>query len=135
MRISEQIDALEVMGINSASFLVLPKIIAGLTMFPVLVILAGFLNLMGGYLAGVWSGLLTPYEYIYGVRTQFDVYNIWFALTKSITFGFIITSVSSFYGFYVKGGSLEVGQASTEAVTRSCILLLLADFVIAQLFV
>lgn len=134
MRISEQIDALEVMGINSASFLVLPKVIAGITMFPILVILAAFLELLGGYIAGVYSGLLTPHDYIYGIRTQFDIYNVWFALTKSVTFGFIITSVSAYQGYYTRGGSLEVGQASTQAVTKSCIYLLLADYFIAQLF-
>jgi len=132
MRITEQIDALEVMGINSASYLVLPKLIAGLFMFPMLVILSGFLCLLGGYVGGVATGLLTETEYVYGMRAQFVPYNITFAMIKSVVFGFLITSISSFQGYYTKGGSLEVGQASTAAVTNSCIALLCADYVLAQ---
>lgn len=134
MRITEQIDALEVMGINSASYLVLPKMVAGVAMFPLLCILSGVLGLLGGYIAGVGSGQLTAYEYIYGLRAQFDVGNIGFALTKSVCFGFLITTISAFKGYFVRGGSLEVGKNSTLAVTNSCIAMLLADYVIAQLF-
>jgi phospholipid/cholesterol/gamma-HCH transport system permease protein len=133
MRITEQIDALEVMGINSASFLVLPKIVASLFMFPMLVILAGFLAMMGGYLSAVVTGILTEYEYAYGVRAQFEPYNVTFALIKSVVFGFLISSISSFQGYYTRGGSLEVGRSSTAAVTNSCIALLIADFVLAQM--
>lgn len=135
MRITEQIDALEVMGINSTSYLVLPKLIAGLTMFPMLVVLSAFLNLMGGYIASIAGGLLTEYEYVYGVRSQFQLYSVPFALTKSFVFGFLITSISAYQGYNTQGGSLEVGQSSTQAVTNSCIALLLADYVIAQLFI
>lgn len=133
MRITEQIDALEVMGINSASFLVLPKIVASLIMFPMLVVFAGFLALMGGYFASVATGALTEYEYIYGVCQGFDPYNITFALIKSVVFGFLISSISSFQGYYTRGGSLEVGLSSTAAVTNSCIALLVADFILAQM--
>ncbi|MES2388620.1 MAG: ABC transporter permease [Bacteroidota bacterium] len=101
MRITEQIDALEIMGINSASFLVLPKIVAGLVMFPVLVIFSGFLSLVGGYLAIMSSDVVTPYDYVYGIRAQFVPYNITFALIKSIVFGFLITSISSFRGYFL----------------------------------
>lgn len=134
MRITEQIDALEVMGINSSSYLVFPKIVAAIIMFPLLVILAGFLGLYGGYLVGTLTGVVTAEDYIYGLRLDFRQYYIFMAIVKAIVFGFIVASVSSYKGFYVRGGSLEVGQASTNAVTNSCISILLADFLIAQLF-
>jgi phospholipid/cholesterol/gamma-HCH transport system permease protein len=132
MRITEQIDALEVMGINSVSYLVLPKIIAGLIMFPCLVIFAGFLSLFGGYAISLILQLLTSSEYIYGLRAQWNPFNIPFALIKGTVFGFLITSISAFKGYYTRGGSLEVGQSSTNAVTNSCIALLVADYVLAQ---
>jgi phospholipid/cholesterol/gamma-HCH transport system permease protein len=133
MRISEQIDALEVMGINSSSFLVLPKIIACLLMYPLLVILAGFLALVGGYLAATLTGALTPDEYIYGIRADFIEYNVTFALIKSVVFAFLISSISAFTGYFTQGGALEVGRASTKAVTTSCIAILSADYLLAQL--
>jgi len=135
MRITEQIDALEVMGINSTSFLVLPKIFAGITMYPLLVILAGFLAILGGYVAGTLGGLITPDEYIYGIRADFIEFNVTFALVKSFVFAFLITSISAFQGYYTQGGALEVGIASTKAVTNSCIALLLADYLLAELLV
>lgn len=133
MRISEQIDALEVMGINSSSFLVLPKIIACLLMYPLLVILAGFLALIGGYLAATLTGAMTPDEYIYGIRADFIEYNVTFALIKSVVFAFLISSISAFTGYFTRGGALEVGRASTKAVTSSCIAILSADYLLAQL--
>lgn len=133
MRITEQIDALEVMGVNSASYLVLPKIIAALVTFPMLVVLAGFLSLLGGYLAGTASGVITENEYIYGIRASFDPYNITFALIKSFVFAFLIASISAYKGYYTRGGALEVGRASTEAVTNSCIAVLLADYALAEM--
>ncbi|MFY8035034.1 MAG: MlaE family ABC transporter permease, partial [Flexibacteraceae bacterium] len=133
MRVSEQIDALEVMGINSVSYLVLPKIIAGVMMFPLLVAFSAFLIFIGGYIGGVLPGLLTESDYIYGIRFQFEPFNITFALIKGFVFGFLITSISSFQGYNTRGGSLEVGKSSTEAVTNSCIALLLADYFLAQI--
>lgn len=133
MRITEQIDALEVMGINSVSYLVLPKLIAGLLTIPCLVVIAGFLSIFGGYVAGVSTGALTEYEYIYGIRYDFLEFNIPFALIKAFVFAFLITTISSFKGYYTKGGALEVGMASTSAVTSSCIAILLADYLLAQL--
>ncbi|MBO9702698.1 MAG: ABC transporter permease [Sporocytophaga sp.] len=133
MRITEQVDALEVMGINSASYLILPKIIAAILTFPLLVIIAGFLSMYGGYLAGVLTGVITEKEYIYGIRYQFQGYNITFAIIKSLVFAFLISSISSYQGFFTKGGALEVGQSSTEAVTNSCIAVLCADYLLAQL--
>ena len=133
MRITEQIDALEVMGINSSSYLVLPKIIAAILMFPLLVIIAGFLSIFGGYIAGVLTGSLTESEYIYGIRFDFVEFNVFFAIIKAIVFAFLISSISSFKGYYTYGGALEVGKASTQAVTSSCISILLADYLLAQL--
>lgn len=133
MRITEQIDALEVMGINSASYLVLPKIIATVLVYPMLVIISGFLSIYGGYVAGILTGVITETEYIYGIRADFNPYTVTFALIKSVFFAFLIASISSYKGYYTKGGALEVGKASTSAVTNSCIAILTADFLLAQL--
>jgi phospholipid/cholesterol/gamma-HCH transport system permease protein len=133
MRITEQIDALEVMGINATSYLVLPKIIAAMLMYPLLVILACFLSIYGGYLAGTLTNVITPEEYIYGIRSDFNDYTIAFMLIKSLVFAFLVASISSYKGFFTKGGALEVGKASTSAVTNSCIAILLADYLLAQL--
>lgn len=133
MRISEQIDALEVMGINSASYLVLPKIVAAILMYPCLVILGTFLSILGGYLAGTFTNIITEQEYLYGIRAEFKPFTIYFALIKSVVFAFLISSISSFKGFFTHGGALEVGIASTSAVTNSSIAILLADFLLAQL--
>ena len=133
MMITEQIDALEVMGINSASYLVLPKVIATVVMYPFLVILAGLLAIGGGLLASKLAGAVPPADYITGLKTDFNEFSVTFALIKSVVFGFLISSVSAFMGYYTKGGALEVGQSSTRAVTVSCIAILLSDFVLAQL--
>jgi len=133
MRITEQIDALEVMGINSVSYLVLPKIIASIIVFPMLVVVAGFLSILGGYIAGVFTGVVTEEQFISGVRQGFIPYNVTFALIKSVVFAFLIASISAFKGYYTRGGALEVGQSSTKAVTASAIAILFADYVLAQL--
>ncbi len=133
MQITEQVDALEVMGINSASYLVLPKILAALLVFPMLVVLAMFLSIAGGYVAGTATDALTAQEYITGIRGDFVPYNIVFALIKSVAFAFLISSISSFRGYYTSGGALEVGAASTTAVTNSVIAVLIADYVLANL--
>lgn len=134
MRITEQIDALEVMGINSASYLVLPKIVASIVMYPMLVIIAGVCALVGGYLVGTFTGIVTPTEYIQGIRYAFNPSMIWFALTKSFVFAFLISSISSFKGYFTHGGALEVGISTTAAVTNSVITVLLADYFLAELF-
>ena len=133
MRITEQIDALEVMGINASSYLVLPKVIACVIMYPMLVILSIFLILLGGYFAGTLTGILSPVDYLYGIRYEFIEFNITFAVIKAFVFSFLIASISSYKGFFTTGGSLEVGKASTSAVTNSCIAVLLADYALAQL--
>lgn len=133
MRITEQIDALEVMGINSSSYLVLPKIIASLLMYPLLVILSGVCAIIGGYLVGTFINIITPTEYESGLRFGFNDFEIIIALTKSFIFAFLIASISSFKGYFTKGGALEVGIASTEAVTTSVIAVLLADYFIVNI--
>ncbi len=133
MRITEQIDALEVMGINSASYLVLPKIIASVLMYPMLVVLSGFLTIWGGYITSLLTGVMTGTDYIIGIRMEFIPFNVAFALIKAFVFAFLIASISAFKGFYTSGGALEVGQSSTAAVVSSCIAVLLADYLLAQL--
>ena len=122
MRVSEQIDALEIMGINTKSYLVMPKILAALITIPLLVILAMVLGLYGGRLASSLGGILSTDSYDKGLIESFLPKNVWFALAKAYTFAFIISSVSSFYGYHVNGGALEIGRASTTAVISSCIL-------------
>ena len=107
MRITEQIDALEVMGINSASYLVLPKVIAAIIMYPLLVILAMFLSIYGGYIAGTLTNIITEQEYIYGIRLDFNPYTIKFAMVKSVVFAFLISSISAYKGYFTKGGRLR----------------------------
>lgn len=133
MRVTEQIDALEIMGINAPGYLILPKIISGITMVPMLVIISMFLSITGGYIGGSVSGAVTPAEYIQGITTDFNPYTITVALVKAFVFGFIITSVPAYEGFYVRGGALEVSQASTRAVVISCISILVCDYLVTQL--
>jgi phospholipid/cholesterol/gamma-HCH transport system permease protein len=133
MRITEQVSALEVMGINSASYLVLPRIVAAMLMFPLLVILAMSLSIIGGYLAGSLTGALSAQEYVEGIRTDFIPYNIVFALIKSVVFAFLVSAISAFKGYFTSGGALEVGAASTDAVNNSIIAILVADFALAAI--
>ena len=133
MRITEQIDALEVMGINSSSYLVLPKVVASLVTYPLLVIFAAISSLVGGYLVGTITGVITPTEYIYGIRYDFNDYSIVIALIKAFVFAFLISTISSFKGYFTHGGALEVGIASTAAVTTSVIAVLLSDYFLVQI--
>src|SRR6476469_5645107 len=121
MRVTEQIDALEIMGINAPGYLILPKLLAGVLMIPVLVIVAISLSISGGYLAGVASGAVTAAEYIQGLTTGFVPFTLGVAMIKAVIFAFIITTVSSYQGFYTDGGAIEVGKSSTNAVVISCI--------------
>ncbi len=133
MRISEQIDALEVMGINTASYLVLPKILASLFVYPLLVIISCFLSIYSGFLASTYVASIAPEDYIFGIRFMFDPYIIKFSVYKSLAFAFLVSSISSYKGFYTSGGALAVGEASTSAVTKSCVAILVADYFLTRL--
>jgi phospholipid/cholesterol/gamma-HCH transport system permease protein len=133
MRVTEQIDALEIMGVNSLGYLVLPKIIAGVLTFPFIIILSIATSLVGGLVAGVQSGLVTQEDYIKGLRYWFIPGDINYALIKAVVFAFIITSIASFYGYYTKGGALDVGKSSTQAVVFSSIAILIANFILTNL--
>ncbi|MGE9516601.1 MAG: MlaE family ABC transporter permease [Solitalea-like symbiont of Tyrophagus putrescentiae] len=132
MRVTEQIDALEVMGINTNSYIVLPKIIAGVTMIPILVIISAITCIFGGYIAGSISGAIGADTFIQGLTTHIDNKIIVVCIIKSIVYGFLITSIPSYYGFYVEGGAREVGKAGTQSAAVSCITILVADYLIAQ---
>jgi phospholipid/cholesterol/gamma-HCH transport system permease protein len=133
MQVTEQIDALETMGINSASYLILPKIIASVFINPFLVILSMFIGISGGYLAAIVTGVLTDQQYISGIQYFFNPYYVTYSIIKTLVFSFIISSVSSFYGYYTQGGALEVGRASTKAVVYSSILILLFNLILTDL--
>ena len=133
MRVTEQIDALEIMGVNSLNFLVLPKIIGAVIFFPILVIFSMALSLIGGWLALIFSDLTTTETYILGIRSFFNPFHITYALIKTVFFGFLIVSISSYYGYYVKGGSLDVGKASTQAVVSSTVAILIMNFLLTYL--
>ncbi|MEN2992510.1 MAG: ABC transporter permease [Bacteroidia bacterium] len=133
MRVSEQIDALEVMGINSATYLILPRLFSAIVAFPLLVIYACFIVHIGGIIAGAFTGAVNPTQFAIGARSFFEGFQITFMLIKAVTFGFIISTVSAYQGYFVRGGALEVGKSSTRAVVVSCLMILVADYVLAQL--
>lgn len=133
MRISEQIDALEIMGINTKSYLILPKILGSLVVIPCLITISAVLGIWGGRTAGAFSGILATDIFDIGLRQNLNMYNINFAMYKSYTFAFILSSIPAYFGYNVKGGSLEIGRASTSAVVVSCILILFADYALAAL--
>lgn len=128
MRVSEQIDALEIMGINTKSYLVIPKITAAMFMIPILMIISIAVSIWGGYLAAIFSHILTKQQFISGLTSGFLPYNLFFAMMKSFVFALIISIIPSYYGYHVQGGALEIGKASTTAVVVSCILILCADY-------
>lgn len=133
MRVTEQIDALDIMGVNSANYLVLPKVVGFVLFMPVLVALCIATALFGGFLVAVVTDLIPVNRYIYGIQAMFIEWYVWYGIIKSIVFAYIIASVSAYCGFYVKGGALEVGKASTNAVVSSSILILLMDVVLTKL--
>ena len=133
MRVSEQIDALEIMGINTKTYLIMPKIAAALLMIPLLIILSMVLGIWGGRLAGSASGILSNDTFDRGLMQNFTAFNVWFALIKGYTFALIISSIPAYYGYHVEGGALEIGRASTKAVVVSCIMILLSDYALAAL--
>ena len=133
MRVTEQIDALEIMGVNSASFLILPKIVGFVLFMPILVVLSIGTALVGGWLIAAFTDIIPVSRYIYGLQALFQEWYVWYGLIKSIVFAFIIASTASFYGYYVKGGALDVGKASTNGVVASSILILLFDVILTKL--
>ncbi len=133
MRVTEQIDALEIMGINTPGYLILPKVIAGVTMIPALVIVAIFCAILGGLIGGALSGAVSAADYIQGIQGGFNGFTVSVAMVKAVVFGFIITSVPAYKGFYVRGGALEVGEAGTQAVVIGCITILASDYLITAI--
>jgi phospholipid/cholesterol/gamma-HCH transport system permease protein len=133
MRVTEQIDALELMGVNSAAYLILPKIVATLVFNPLLTLISIIVGIVGGWIAGTASGVITSQDFIYGIQYAFIPYYITYAIIKTLFFAFIITSISAYQGYYVEGGSLEVGRASTKAVVYSSVTLLLFNVILTQL--
>lgn len=132
MRISEQIDALDVIGINSANYLVLPKIAALVILMPILVVFSMFLGVVGGDAVGIFSNIITTSNFVYGIQYDFTPFYVTYSLIKSAVFAFIIASVSSYYGYFTKGGALNVGNASTTAVVNSSVLILLFDVILTE---
>lgn len=133
MRVSEQVDAYEIMGINTRAYLILPKIIASMIMIPILILVSISLSLMGGILAGSLTGILTPEVYSQGLINGFQGFTIAVAMVKALCFALSISLISCYYGYFVRGGSLEIGKASTQAVVVSCIAILAFDYVITAL--
>ena len=133
MRVSEQIDALEIMGVNSATHLILPKIIAAVFINPFLIVLSMFTGIMGGLLFGILTNVVTPFEYLYGIQYDFKFYNVTYSLLKTVVFAYIISSVPAYHGYFTHGGALEVGRSSTKAVVYSSLLILLFNFILTQL--
>ncbi|MFN3952734.1 MAG: MlaE family ABC transporter permease [Thermaurantimonas sp.] len=133
MRVSEQIDALEVMGVNSASYLILPKVLAAVFFNPILISMSMFLGILGGYIFGQLTGMVGPEDFIEGLLLEFKAFYVTYALIKTVVFAFIITTVSAYYGYYVKGGAVEVGQSSTRAVVASSLIIILANYILTQI--
>ena len=133
MRVTEQIDALEMMGINSASYLIFPKIIGLMIFSPVLTVISMFIGITGGFFAALFTGVTTPEEYIYGVQYVFIPFYVSYAITKGVVFAFLITTISSFQGYYVKGGAIEVSKSSTRAAVNSSVFILMFNLILTQL--
>jgi len=133
MRVTEQIDALEVMGINALNHLVLPKILATVFFYPFLISLGMFLGIFGGWVTGILSGLFSGVDYIEGIQTDFNPFLLFYAIIKTLIFAFLIASVPSYHGYYVKGGSIAVGKASTQAVVWTTILIVIANYFLTQM--
>jgi phospholipid/cholesterol/gamma-HCH transport system permease protein len=133
MRITEQIDALDIMGVNSANYLILPRIAAFVSVVPFLVLFSMFFGIWGGYAMARFTSIISVEDYVYGIQYAFNSYYITYSLIKSVVFAYLISSISAFYGYYVKGGALEVGKASTDAVVKSSIFVLLFNVILTDL--
>jgi phospholipid/cholesterol/gamma-HCH transport system permease protein len=134
MRVTEQIDALEIMGINSASYLILPKIVASLFANPLLIVISMFLGIFGGWAAVFITGAFPAEDYVFGIQSWFEGLQVTYSITKTIVFAFIITSISGYFGYYTQGGALEVGDSSTRAVVNSCVMIIVFNLILTQLF-
>tara|TARA_A100001035_G_scaffold105154_1_gene82494 strand:+ start:1558 stop:2256 length:699 start_codon:yes stop_codon:yes gene_type:complete len=132
MRVTEQIDALEIMGVNSASFLILPKLIACILFFPILVIMSMSIGMIGAWIGGLSADISTS-EFLYGLKYEFNPFYITYALIKTIFFAFVISSVSAYFGYNTKGGAINVGKASTKAVVVSSIIILILNYILTDL--
>ena len=133
MRVTEQIDALDIMGVNSASYLILPKLISALIFFPFLIIISMCLGIFGGYIVSAGTGILELQDYMDGIQMEFKIFHVVYALIKTLFFAAIITTVSAYYGYTVKGGSLAVGKNSTKGVVGSSILILIFNYLLTQI--
>lgn len=133
MRVTEQIDALEIMGVNSAEHLILPKVIALMVFNPILTLLSMIVGIAGGWFIGTWVEVITTEQFIFGIRYAFNPYYITYSLIKAVVFAYIITSISSYFGYYVEGGSIEVGKSSTLAVVTSSIVILLFNLILTHI--
>lgn len=133
MRVTEQIDALEIMGVNSANFLVLPKVMGFLLYMPVLAVLCMFFSFVGGFIVAIFTDVISLSKFVYGIQAMFNEWYVWYGLIKCLFFSLIISTVSAYCGYFVKGGALEVGKASTRAVVSSSILILLLDVILTKL--
>lgn len=133
MRVTQQIDALDIMGVNSAGYLILPKIMGLVTIMPFLVIFSSTMSILGAYATAYIGHMMSPDDLTAGMNHQFNEWFVWMSIIKSLCFAFIISSVSSYYGYTVEGGSVEVGEASTAAVVSSSVLILFSDVFLTQL--
>ncbi len=133
MRITEQIDALDVMGVNSKNYLVLPKVLATVTFYPLLIVISMFLGILGGWVAGNLTGMVLTEDYLRGIRYDFEPFDITYALIKTVVFAFFIATIPAYYGYYVKGGALEVGRAATQAVIWTSVTIIIFNYILTQL--
>ena len=133
MRITEQIDALEIMGVNSASYLILPKVVATVLFFPLLTLFSIVVGILGGYAIAYLTGIMLPGDYVEGLFYFFEPFSITYALVKGAVFAFLITTISAYWGYYAKGNSLEVGRASTHAVVASSVAIMISDLILTQI--
>lgn len=133
MRVTEQIDALDIMGVNSPSFLIMPKVIASVIFNPILIAISIFVGIFGGYVAGEVTDSWTKADYITGIQMYMPSYFIWYAFLKTAVFAFLIASIPAYFGYNVKGGSLEVGRASTQAVVWTIVSIIICDLLLTQM--
>lgn len=133
MKISEQIDAMNIMGVNAPSYLILPKIVAAVIVVPLLIIISIALSIAGGMFIGQVTGYCSAFDFLQGAQSTFETFTLIFSLIKAFTFAFIISSIASYHGFNVTGGAIEVGKASTKAVVQSSVFILVFDYLLAQL--